>query len=124
MIRSWLLPLILVSLAPAAFSQDIFNLQPTSAVAGSPQFTMTVYGEFFIAQPLHVMWNGITGTELAIVGTPTPTQLTVIVPASLLVSPMTNTVIVLNGEGFSNTVNFQVTESVATISNIVPSSAT
>ena len=104
-------------IGPDPFGTTIFGLSPTSAVAGGPAFTLTLTGERFTQQST-VLW---VRTPLATTFV-SATQLTAIVPASLIategVAPIS-----VSTPGSSNSVSFPVLAAIPTISSINPTSA-
>lgn len=96
---------VLASIAVhAQVGPTISSLNPSSAPAGSPAFTMSVNGANFRAGAF-VSWNGV-GIPTSIISS---AQLAANVPAVMLVTPGPVTVYVVNPGGVqSNRVTFQV----------------
>ncbi len=85
---------------------SIAGLSPAFAVAGSPQFTLTVNGSGFVSGST-VRWNGSARQTTVVSGS----QLTAIIPATDIASPGTASVTVFNpspGGGTSNAASFFV----------------
>jgi hypothetical protein len=85
----------------------IRSLSPSSAVAGGPDFTLTVYGSGFVAGSV-VEWNGSSRTTTVVASS----QLQALIPASDLAVVGTAQVTVLNpapGGGLSNALPFMIT---------------
>ncbi len=82
----------------------ISGLSPSAVTAGGPAFTLTVNGSGFVSGST-VEWNGTAVTTSFV----SATQLTASVSASLIITPSTVTVTVVNtGEGTSNAFIFAV----------------
>lgn len=81
----------------------IFNLTPSSAIAGTGAFSLGVTGENFLPTSV-VRWNGSNRTTTYV----SPTQLTVSIPATDLQLPGDFPVTVANGLSISNTQIFEV----------------
>ena len=95
------------------------GLSPNSAIAGSPAFTLTVDGAGFVNGSV-IEWNG-TAVTTTFVGA---TQLSATIPASLIASPGSASVTVLNPGGvLSNAVTFTLTPAAAgpAITSVSPS---
>jgi hypothetical protein len=96
----------------------ISGLSPNSLIAGGPAFQLTVNGSGFVSGS-NVQWNGSPVATSYV----SATQLTATIPASLIASPGSATVTVLNsGTGASNAATFVVfspNPSLQTISHIV-----
>ncbi|MGH7178831.1 MAG: IPT/TIG domain-containing protein, partial [Tepidisphaeraceae bacterium] len=103
---------------------SLTNLNPTTGIAGSPNFTLTVNGTNFLRSSV-VKWNG-ANRPTALVSS---TQLTAQIPASDLAMAGTAQVTVFNpepGGGVSNALSFNVVapNPVPTLASLSPSSAT
>ena len=99
------------------------NISPSTAVAGSAAFTLTVTGSSFISSSV-VKWNGVALTTTYV----SSTQLTVAVPATNIISTGTSPVTVFNptpGGGTSAGVNFVVsaTNPLPVLTSISPATA-
>ncbi|MBA3947370.1 MAG: hypothetical protein H0X37_22780 [Herpetosiphonaceae bacterium] len=110
--------------APPNPIPTIKTLNPASASAGGPSFTLTVNGTNFVNGSI-VQWNGSARTT-QFVG---KLKLTATIPAADIATAGTATVTVLNptpGGGTSNGVPFQITggNPVPTITTISPTSRT
>src|SRR4029450_11245351 len=108
-----LLPLVLVllvgnSAAAANRKPQVASISPTSTIAGSGQFTLTVNdtnGTFISSSTVN--WNGSTLTATFV----SPTQITAIVPAANVATPGTASITVVNpspGGGTSNALTFTI----------------
>jgi len=108
---------------PPSSALSINSISPTSAVAGSPDLTLTITGSNFDGDGVirsRVVWsvNGIL-TPLAMTFV-NSNQLTALIPAALLSNPVTAKVLVQNwdhiegvGSAISNSVSFSVTSAAA-----------
>src|SRR4029453_17585863 len=84
----------------------ITGLNPASATAGSPAFTLTVSGTNFVSGSM-VRWNGANRTTTFV----SATQLTASIPAGDIATTGTANVVVFNpapGGGVSNALNFSI----------------
>lgn len=81
----------------------ITSIAPTSRIAGSTGFTLTVNGQNFLSTSV-VQWNGSPRTTTYV----SPTQLTVAIPASDIVTSGTALVTVTNGTTVSNSNVFTI----------------
>lgn len=81
----------------------IFNLTPSSAIAGTGAFSLGVTGENFTPSSV-VRWNGSNRITTYV----SPTQLTVSIPATDLQLPGDFPITVANGLSISNTQIFEV----------------
>ena len=109
---------------------SIISLSPSNAMAGSPQFTLTVVGGVFVAKTV-VQWNGGTiATQVQTDSAGNITGITATVPASLVAKPGTafvNTLSPHSGagtNGLSNTLAFIINppgNPLPTVSSISPS---
>jgi IPT/TIG domain len=84
----------------------ITGLNPASATAGSPAFTLAVTGTNFVSGSM-VRWNGANRTTIFV----NATQLTAAIPAGDIATSGTANVVVFNpapGGGVSNAQNFSV----------------
>jgi hypothetical protein len=102
----------------------VTGLNPSSATAGGPAFTLTVSGTSFVGSSV-VRWNGSNRTTTYVSGT----QLTAAITAADIVAATTASVTVFNpapGGGTSNALSFSVTgqNPVPSITGLNPSSAT
>src|SRR3712207_9380600 len=87
-------------------SPSINSINPVSAIAGGPAFTLTVTGTGFLQNAV-VRWNGGELTTL----TSSASQMTAAVPENLIVNPGQVTVSVANPNGLtSNPMTFTVTD--------------
>jgi hypothetical protein len=105
-------------------SPVISGINPNSAVAGGPAFTLTVGGSGFVSGSV-VRWNG--QNRMTTFGS--ATSLTAMIPASDIAAAGPRTVTVLNpapGGGTSNEVTFTVTapNPMPSVSSLSPNSAT
>ncbi|HTQ57942.1 MAG TPA: putative Ig domain-containing protein [Bryobacteraceae bacterium] len=108
------------AVTPTVTTPVITSLTPSSATAGGPGFTLTVNGSSF-ASGATVDWNGSPlATTFA-----SASQLTASVPASLIASPGTATITVVNpGNLTSNQISFSINAPTPIITSLSPSSAT
>src|SRR5437660_1244780 len=98
------------------------SINPSSCLAGSPQFSLTVNGTNFVATS-SVRWNGTALTTTFV----SSTQLTATVPAANVATAGTAQVTVVNpapGGGTSNPQTFTINNPVPTTSSINPTCAT
>lgn len=96
------------------------SIDPSSAVAGSGSFTLTVNGSNFISGSV-VRWNGANRTTTFV----SATQLTAFISSADISSPGTADVTVFTpapGGGTSSAVTFTITAPASTISALTPSS--
>lgn len=99
---------------------SITSLNPPSATAGGPAFTLTINGTGF-ANGSTLQWNGQPLTTTYV----NPTQLAVNVPATLLAIPGSASLTVLSPGGqFSNFLTFTVGTATPSISSLNPNSTT
>ena len=107
----------------AANTPNLTSLSPFTTAAGGPQFTLSANGSNFV-NGATVVWNG----SLLVTTFVSASQLTAVVPATLIASAGTATVGVTNPSGTSNTsanLPFTITPpSSATISSLTPATAT
>jgi hypothetical protein len=99
----------------------ISSISPSTAVAGSGGFTLTITGTNFVNGSV-VRWNGSDRTT----GFVSSTVLTATIPASDVATAGTANVTVFNpapSGGTSNTATFTITNPLPTISSISPSTA-
>lgn len=78
------------------------SISPSSKIAGTGTFTLTVNGSNFINGTSVVAWNGSNRTTTYV----SSTQLTASIPASDIISSGTNAVTVVNGSAISNAQTF------------------
>src|SRR5437763_1080413 len=111
-----LLLLLVLSAASTALAANpvpaTTSISPSSTIAGSAQFTLTVNGSNFIASS-KVNWNGAALTTTFV----SSTQLTATVPAANVATAGTAAVTVVNpnpGGGTSNSQTFTVNNPVPT----------
>ena len=117
-----LMPFTVSAIAPPS----IASVSPATAAAGSSGVTLILAGTNF-ANGAVVMWNAGTATPLA-TGFSSATQLTALVPASLLALPGTALISVQNPDKTTtNAVTFSITGSAPvaapTLTSIAPTSA-
>ena len=117
--------LVVCAAASSAFAANpvptITSINPSSCLAGSPQFTLTVNGTNFVSSSV-VNWNG-SGLTTTFVSA---TQLTAIVPAANVTTAGTVQVTVKTpspGGGTSNPVTFTINNPVPTTTSISPTCA-
>jgi uncharacterized protein (TIGR03437 family) len=113
-----------VSSLPATFaitppSPVVSSITPATAVAGSPDITLTVFGSYFVSDSI-VQWNG-TPLQTSFV---TPVQLSAVVPAHLLAAPGTATVSLATASPAPSSVAFTITAGRPVISSLSPATAT
>jgi hypothetical protein len=99
----------------------ISSINPTTATAGGPAFTLAVAGTNFVTGSI-VRWNG--ADRATTFGS--STQLTAAIPASDIAAPGTANVTVSNpapGGGVSTPATFTITNPTPSITGIAPSSA-
>ena len=92
--------------APSNPIPSLSSISPISATAGSPAFTLTVYGSNFITGSI-VRWNGLAKTTIYY----SSTQLTAAISASDIASAGTASVTVFNpapGGGTSGSLTFTI----------------
>jgi uncharacterized protein (TIGR03437 family) len=95
------------------------KLSPAAVAAGGPDFTLTAIGSGFISKAA-ITWNGTPLTTTFV----SSTQLTAAVPASLIATAGTASVIVANdGPVLSGALNFDITGPGPSIGSLTPSSA-
>ena len=112
--------------APPVTSPSIASVSPASAAAGSSGATLIIAGTNFVNGAV-VNWNAGTPTPLA-TGFSSATQLTALVPASLLALPGTALISVQNPDKTNtNAVTFSITGSAPitapTLTSIAPATA-
>jgi uncharacterized protein (TIGR03437 family) len=106
-----------VTAAPIALMAGI---SPTSAVAGGPAFTLTANGGYIVAGAV-VQWNG---SQLATTFV-SSSQLTAQVPASLIASPGSGNVTIVNpGANPSSPAVFTISSGSPVLTSLSPSSTT
>lgn len=99
----------------------ITTLQPATAIVGGPAFTLTVNGTGFVSNSV-IEWNETAQTTTVVSATTLTTQL----PATLIAATGTARVRVVTpapGGGTSAVVNFEITNPVATLTALNPSTA-
>lgn len=92
-----------------ANAPTVTTLSPTTVVAGSPAFTLTVNGTNFVSGSQVYLGNTYLATSFI-----SATQLTATVPANAIARPRTASVLVYNGRrngGASTAIPFQITPS-------------
>ncbi len=112
------------------------SISPTSAVAGSPDLTLTVMGSNFLGETHNfsqAVWSVNSSNTLLATTFVSSTQLTAVIPAALLSNTVTAQVLVQTGDPIgdlplrkSNSVSFGViapSPGVPSISSISPTSA-
>jgi hypothetical protein len=113
--------------APAAAFPTISSISPTSAVAGIPDLILTITGTNFLLgtkRGSQAVW-GANGSDTPLDTTVlSSTQLTAVIPAALLSSPVKAGVFVFNGRDVdedldSNLINFTVTPAAAISPTVV-----
>jgi IPT/TIG domain len=119
---------------PPLGTPSISSISPTSAVAGSPDVTLNIVGSNFVGTPHNVrrpVWsaNG-TMTNLGITSV-SSNQLTAVIPASLMSSPVKAQVFIAYGDPMgdlplsnSNSLNFSVTSAAQGAASVSPSTET
>jgi hypothetical protein len=113
--------------APFSFTviakPNITSLSQTSVAAGSASFTLTIYGINFLPTS-GAGWTGVSGYTWLGANSVSPTQLTVGVPASLLASAGSASIIVYTpgGIGFTPVVHFTINPAPPAITSLTPSS--
>jgi hypothetical protein len=111
--------------APVTFTvtpplPTITSLSPTSVAAGSAAFTLTINGSNFV-QGMNTRW-GSTWVGANVISS---TQLTVLIPATLIATAGTASIQVYTGNGgWSSAVSFAITSAPPTIASLSPSSIT
>ena len=106
-----------------ANAPTVSSLSPTSATVGGAQFTLTVNGTNFLSSSVVYFGDRALATTFV-----TATQLNATVPAAVIASPRTTSVVVYNGRGGggqSNVTTFTVTPSATspTITLLSPNTA-
>ncbi|MDR6967424.1 hypothetical protein J2X31_001435 [Flavobacterium arsenatis] len=81
----------------------ITSIAPTSRIAGTGSFTLTVNGQNFSNSSI-IRWNGNNRTTTYV----SPTQLTTVIPASDVLTSGTASITVANGTTISNTQIFTI----------------
>jgi hypothetical protein len=100
----------------------ISSLSPSSVIAGSAGFTLTITGTYFVSGAV-VKWAGSARTTTYV----SPTEVTAVIKAADVAKAGTFAVTVTNpapGGGSSTAVNFVVDNPAPTLTSISPSSAT
>ena len=110
--------------APPPGKPEITSLSPAKVVAGAAGFTMTVNGSGFQVFPAAVvMWNSTALTTTGAVVNPTAV-LTATVPASLVATPGTASITVVNqlvgGSDVSNAIGFSITNAPPVLTGLAP----
>jgi hypothetical protein len=97
----------------------ISSLSQSSAWVGAAAFTLTVYGTNFLPGSLAtvVSWSNTQLTTTYV----SSTQVTAAVPASLLTSAGTFSIVVITASGSSSSVSFTVNNALPKITNMSPS---
>lgn len=96
----------------------ITSLNPATATAGGPAFTLTVNGSGFQTGSV-VLWNGSALNTTVV----SATQMTANVPASLIAAAGSASVSVLSpGGAFSNSISFVINASTPNITSLSPTS--
>jgi uncharacterized protein YdgA (DUF945 family) len=101
---------------------SISSLSPSSAIAGSAAFTLTVNGTNFVSSST-IQWNGSNRTTTFV----SSTQLTATIPASDIATVGSANVTVVNpspGGGMSSALSFIINNPVPSITSLSPASAT
>jgi hypothetical protein len=93
----------------------VSSIAPTSANAGGGMFTLTVNGTGFVSGAT-VQWNGVALTTTY----GTATQLTAVVPASLIASAGTANVTVAQSSGISGVAIFTINSVAPTVAGLNP----
>ncbi len=104
--------------------QSGLSASPTSVVAGNPDLSLTLTGAGFTAQGSQVLWTA-NGRKNALATTfISSTQLIAVIPAALLVNPVTAQLFVETGDPLgdipllqTSSINFDVTSAIANISS-------
>ncbi len=107
------------TISPAILAPTIASLSPSSATAGSAAFTLTINGANFDSGTT-VQW-GTTALARTFVSA---TQLTAVVPASLIAASGSASVTVTSSGGTSSGATFTINAVPPTITSLSPSSAT
>ena len=107
------------TISPAALPPTITSLSPATATAGSAAFTLTINGANFDSGTT-VQW-GTTALARTYVSS---TQLTAVVPASLIAAPGSATVTVTSSGGTSAGATFTINGAPPTITSLSPASTT
>jgi hypothetical protein len=120
---------------PPSSVPTISSISPTSAVPGSADLKLSLFGSNFLGAPHNLSqatWSANGSVTLLATTFVSSTQLTAVVPASFLTTPVTAQVLLETGDptgdtplSKSNSVNFTVSKpfAVAVISSLSPSSA-
>lgn len=98
------------------------SLQPSSAIAGSAAFNLTVNGTNFL-NGMSVRWVGPGGSATMTPASPTPTQMIVSIPASLITTGGTATVTVLSADTnpvASNSLSFSINSALQITTTSLP----
>jgi len=106
---------VILFLAPRAFSQTISNISPPAAIVGGAQFTLTVTGSGF-AGGTTVLWNGspLASTFVA------SNVMTAIVPAANIGAVGAAQITVLVGSTVSNGQVFQILSPIGQVTSWTP----
>ena len=120
---------------PPSSVPTISSISPTSVVPGSADLKLLLFGSNFLGAPHNLSqatWSANGSVTLLATTFVSSTQLTAVVPASFLTTPVTAQVLLETGDptgdtplSKSNSVNFTVSKpfAVAVISSLSPSSA-
>jgi hypothetical protein len=111
----------------------ISSISPTSAVAGSADLKLSLFGSNFLGAPHNLSqaaWSANGSVTLLATTFVSSTELTAVVPASFLTTPVTTQVLLETGDptgdtplSKSNSVRFNVSRPPASITSISPTSA-
>jgi uncharacterized repeat protein (TIGR01451 family) len=99
----------------------IASLDPDSAMAGGPGFTLTVHGDNFVAGSV-VRWNGADRPTTFV----SSTELSAAIPASDIATGGTASVTIFNaapGGGLSNALTFTINNPLPAITSLSPNTA-
>jgi hypothetical protein len=105
-----------VSATPSSVTATLTSISPSSVMAGGPSFALTLYGSNFAPGNESILvWNG--GQQISAVGvgqynTGNSTQATYMIDASLIASPGSVSLAVIdgnNGKQLSNSLTFTIT---------------
>ena len=119
--RLWLANLVLLIPLPvdAANAAIITSLNPSSAIAGSVGFTLTINGSGFLSGATVQMGSAVLATSFV-----SATQLTALVPAAVIGSPGSPLVEVLNPGGIVSNLfgPFTISSAAPAVTSLSPSS--
>jgi uncharacterized repeat protein (TIGR01451 family) len=105
-------------LSASTLAPSISNISPDNATAGGPGFTLSVTGSGFVSGAV-VQWNG---SALVPTTFNSSSSLSATVPASLIATPGTASITVMEGGSTSNAASFTILSVVTCSYTLTPSS--